>query len=304
MNNLVHVEDAMNCKNAVLVGALFLLPGQFAQAESPSKLDQMISPISNPINFEDPRIKTELHPFFAYHDLNNDFVTEGGEVTAWAAQARIALTDRLALIATKDGYMNFSPKKALDDSDGSLNLEGGLKYALFVDENEGQIFSTGLKYQVATGDPDVFQGQGDGLLIPFVSGGASVGGMNLLASTQLRVAMDSDDSSFWDMSVHADYPIDNFYPLIELNLFHVYDAGKRLPIGGEGDDLLDLGASGADSATTLNMAVGARYRIADWCDVGVAFEFPLANDEGVFGNRLYVDAVFTLPDWTLMDSLS
>lgn len=270
-----------------------------ADEGSANKLDNMISPITNPINFEDPRISTEVRPLYVYHDVNDDFITTGGEVQAVAAQARIALTDRLALIATKDGALRLRSDEVLADQSGALNLEGGLKYAAYMNKEDGQIVSLGLKYQAATGSPRIFQGQGEGLIIPFVSAAAAVGPVNVIGETQLRDAVSDTDSSFWDVSLHADYPIENFYPTVELNMFHVYEGGDRLPLPGEGADVLDIGASGAAGDTTVNMAVGLRYRLCKYADFGVGYEFPLTSGDDVFGQRMVVDFIVKAPDWTL-----
>lgn len=282
---------------------LVFLMSNTALADNHSAVDKMISPISNPINFEDPRITTELRPFYAFHELNNDFVTEGGQVQAWAAQARIAITERLGFIAVKDGYIENQYDAVLDDDGGALNLEAGLKYAFY--KTEHTIISGGLKYQIASGSPDIFQGRGDGIITPFITGGTHVGGFNFIGMTQVRAAVNGDDSSFWDLSLHADYPLlEQLFPTLELNLFHVYNGGDRTMLPGEGADLLNIGANGADGDTTVNLAVGTRYRFCDWIDGGIAFEFPLTNGEDVFGERLYVDVIFKALNWNLVDALS
>ena len=284
---------------SVAMSVLSLNSKEASAEEQGDLLRQMIRPIADPINFEDPRIINEIHPFFVYHDLNDDFVTGGGQVTAWAAQIRIALTEDLALIANKDGYLNLQADEVLNDASGSLNLEGGLKYAIYKDAAEGEIVSAGVKYQAATGDPDIFQGQGDGIITPFVSAAAYLGGINVMGSTELRIAVNDDDSSFWDVNFHANYPIGDFYPLVELSMFHVYDAGNRLPLPGEGADVLNLGASGADGDTTVNLSVGARYRLCPNSDIGVSYTFPLDEDQDVFGTRWTTDLVVSWYDWTL-----
>ncbi|MCB0360513.1 MAG: hypothetical protein KDD44_12780, partial [Bdellovibrionales bacterium] len=268
-------------------------------AETPNALDNMISPITNPLQFEDPRITTEVRPAYVYHGLDNDFVTQGGDVQLWAAQARIAITDRLGLIATKDGYLEINGDEVVTDANGSANLAGGLKYAVVMDEAAGEILTLGLRMEIPTGDPEVFQGQGDGILAPMVSGAMALGDFNVMGFTQLRLALDDDDSTFWDTSLHVDYPIGNFYPVVELHMFHVADAGNRIGLEGEGADVINFGSSGADGDTTLNMGVGARYRICKSLDVGVGYEFPLTNDEDVFGWRLTTDLIARI-DWTLL----
>lgn len=67
--------------------------------------DNLISPISNPVNFEDPRSLTEIRPIYVYHSIDDKFITQGGSVQLWALQLRYAIDDRLSVIATKDGYV-------------------------------------------------------------------------------------------------------------------------------------------------------------------------------------------------------
>lgn len=271
--------------------ALCVVPN--CQAEN--KLEQMISPVTNPLNFEDPRVSSEIRPVFAYHKINNDFITGGGDVKLIAAQARFKLSDRLALIATKDGYFDINADEVLDDQEGAANLEAGLKYVLHQDEEAGEIFTAGMRYQFATGSPDVFQGEGDGVIAPLFSAGMVAGGFNILSSTELRVAVNEEDSTFWDLSVHADYPIGNFYPLIETNMYHVVDAGSRIGLEGEGADVINFGSSGADGNTVVTLGVGARYRVLSWLDFGAAYETALTDGEDVFDWRVTTDAIIRLP---------
>ncbi|MCB0343597.1 MAG: hypothetical protein KDD66_00695 [Bdellovibrionales bacterium] len=274
----------------LIVAAVYFAPGRVL-AEG-SRLDGMISPINNPLVFEDPRITTEVRPAYVYHDLDSDFATGGGSVQLIAAQARLALTDRLGLIATKDGYLIIKPDQVLPDTEGSANLEAGLKYAFYVDEDAGSIATAGLRYQIATGDPEVFQGEGDGLISPFLSGAMAAGDFNLMGFTQLRLPFNSDDSTFWDVSFHADYPIGNLYPVFEANFFHVLSEGERIPITGEGADVINFGASDLDGKSTLNLGVGLRYRFAKWLDGGVGWEFDVLNNDDVYGWRITTDLIF------------
>jgi len=113
----------------------------FTTATSPAA-DQdwkagLIAPVANPIYFEDPRITSELRPIFIQHWLPDTFdfaggtVPLGGEVRVYALQIRYALTERLGLIATKDGYIEFKPGGALTANHGYgfADLAAGLKYA-------------------------------------------------------------------------------------------------------------------------------------------------------------------------------
>src|SRR5690242_2810036 len=92
--------------------------------------DETISPVANPLFFEAPQIQSEVRPLFVQHNIDNNFITGGGEVRVYAVQLRYALTERLALIATKDGYIEFKPNTALPHKNGWADLAAGLKYAV------------------------------------------------------------------------------------------------------------------------------------------------------------------------------
>lgn len=280
--------------SALFFTAIFsMLPGK-ALADD-SRLDSMVSPVSNPVNFEDPRASSDVRVIYMFHKLDGDFITGSGDVQLWAAQARLALTDRLAFIATKDGYVQLNADKVLDDDEGSANLAAGFKYAVLKDDAAGTIGTVGLRYELASGSPEVFQGQGDGVLNPFFSGAVAVDDLNLMGYTGLRIPMDSADSGFWDLSLHADYQLGNFYPLVELNLVHVYDAGNRIGLDGEGFDVINFGSSNSEGSTVVTAAVGGRYRACKWADLGLSYEFALTDRKDVFDWRLTTDIIFGLP---------
>src|SRR3546814_9650748 len=63
-----------------------------------------VPPLTNPVFNETPYITTEARAIYLYNRLPDDFVTGGGYVNLVALQLRLALTERLGFIATKDGY--------------------------------------------------------------------------------------------------------------------------------------------------------------------------------------------------------
>ena len=103
-----------------------------------------ISPVGNPIFFEDPRIETGARLIFLYNRVGDDFglnlggtkVNLGGaDIFAYGAQLRWAVTPRLAIIATNNVGISFRPDNpipgtAFDDADGYSDLDVGIKYAL------------------------------------------------------------------------------------------------------------------------------------------------------------------------------
>lgn len=281
----------MKTKLSVFLSGALLL---FANAVSAESLSQMISPVSHPVTFEDPRHSTELRPIFAYHEIDNGFVTEGGNVEVYALQFRAKITDDLSFLATKDGYVVLNPDAVVPDGDGAADLGLGFKYSVIREEDH--IVTTGLRYEIPLGDEDVFQGQGDGALNPFVSAGLTVGDVNLIAGTGLRIAMDDTDSSIWDLDLHADVKMGDFYPLVEVSLVHPYSSGDRLPIADEGQDFFNFGASQSAGENLVIGGVGARYRVTDDIDLGAVYQFPLDRGEGtqILDWRFTTDVIIRL----------
>jgi hypothetical protein len=244
------------------------------------RLAEISSPISAPTIFEDPRIENELRPIFIYHQLDEDFVTQGGNVRIFALQARFKVTDDLAIIATKDGYVQLRPDAVLPDEDGFGNVALGAKYALYQCPSEGQIVTAGLRYEIPMGDDDVLEGEGDGSFNPFVSAATAVGPMNVVASTGFRLPIDDEDSSFYDANLHFDTALDFFHPALEFNLVHTIDGGGRLPIADESPDYFNFGSVHATGQNIVTGAVGGRFDLSDSLTLGVAYQVPLNRGTG------------------------
>lgn len=297
------------CASHMVVAGLFAF-GLAVPALAESGFDEFISPVSNPVNFEDPRATTEVRPIFVFHDISNDFIgLQGGEAYVAAVQARLAIGDRLSLIATKDGYVWLRPDKeipgAVTHDDGFANIAAGLKYSLLRDEENLRIATVGLRYEAPSGDAQALQGKvfridgfddrGAGILNPFVSGGAAWENFHFLGYTGVRAALDDVDSSFLDVSFHADYQIDCVYPLFEVNWVQTIADGDRLPLGGEGFDFFNLGSTNGAGKGVVTAAWGVRWRALEFdkigVDLGSAIETPLTDREDLFGFRLTSDVI-------------
>ena len=277
-----------------------VVPLRFAPPAHAGALEDMISPVSAPTLNEDPRVDTELRPMFMYTSIAKDFVTRGGHYEVVAVQARAAITDRIGFIATKDGYVWLRPDQAVASNSGWANLAFGFKGALWKDEDTASIFTVGLRYEAPSGNQDVLQGRGDGLLNPFVSAAKGFDDVHLQMYAGPRIAISGQDSSFFDGSLHVDYQLWNLYPLAEVNWVYVYDAGRRLPITQEGFDLVDIGSSEAGGESVVTTALGLRYRILDDLDLGVTGEFPLTSDSAIFGWRVTTDLIWRPMGWAAL----
>jgi hypothetical protein len=279
-------------KSLSLAFALTATIASSSFAESKA-FDNFVSPVSNPVNFEDPRTLTEIRPIYIYHKIDDNFVTGGGQAQIFALQARAALTDRLSLIATKDGYVHLQPDSVLNDDKGFANIAAGLKYAFYQDPTNGVIASAGFRYEAPSGEKEVLQGNGDGVFNPFSSVAFSLCKWNFMAGTGFRVPANHNDSTFYDFDAHVDYDFGWFRPLFELNLTNVIDPGRRLPIADEGQDFFNIGSSLSRHKTMLTGAAGARFILSDRVTSGVAYQFPIAQGAGTY-----------ITDWRLTTDLT
>jgi len=262
-----------------------------------------VPPLTNPVFNETPYITTELRGIYMYNEIpdGDDFVTDGGNIHLGALQLRVALTERLGFIATKDGYADANFNEVLDDESGFANIAFGLKYAILSDPESESILTAGLRYELPiagleTGGIEL-QGHGNGFINPFVTGATTFGDLGLQASLGANVALDTEvDTSILHYSLHADYEVfENFFPLIELNGFTPIDHGNRLTgaLGKlDGIDLLNFGSD--DRGTTITAGGGFRYRFTDNVQIGVGIETPLTDQKDtIMEYRAYGDIVIS-----------
>ncbi len=283
------------------------------------------------------------------HTLNslglNGLQQPGGHAQILSLQARLKLTDRLAFIATKDSYVWLDPEhdvaNVVKEGSGYADVAAGLKYNFFRDLTLPALLTAGLRYETPTGEPQALQGsvfrthnlsalnpglkdldlneRGNGMLNVFLSGVWGHENLHLLAYTGPRLALSGIDSSFYDLSVHADYKTAwNIYPLVELNWIHVLQGGSRLrpledtlralagdqslKLDQEGFDFFNLGAPSAGGSDLATLGLGWRWRILDNLDVlgqqggidfGVVAELPIgSNTQSIFDWRVTSDFVF------------
>lgn len=274
----------------------------------------LVRPITNPTLFDLAVPTTNIRPIFAYHALP-DFVNTtagnlpvGGHVEVYALQFEYALTERLSIVATKDGYINFEPDATLADTSGFANLGGGLKYAFILDPEAGRALSGSMTFEFPTGNSDVFQGAGDGSVNLILSGVQTIDDWQFAGGAGVSLPFSGQQSTTGFLSAHASYEVTPwFIPLVELNWFSVLDAGDgRRAFNGqaggvvpviaefEGSDFFNIGAGNADRNRNLvTAAVGFRSKITDRIQTGVAYEIPLTDEENsVIESRLTLDLVW------------
>lgn len=303
----------MKTTSLTLSAAAVLAAGLVSNSNAAEALtwkDKAVSPVTNPIFFEEPHITTEARAIFAYHRIGDDLLNglglngiSEGDVRVYALQLRYAINDRLALIATKDGYTDIQfdhPALAPFSRAGFNDLAAGLKYAFIVDDKNEFILTGGLKIELPTGNQKVFQGNGSGEWDVFVSSAKSWGDFRAVGSAGVRLPNDfSAESSSTHYSVQFDYyTCQYFIPFVSANGHTVITSGNSnfaLPAGGlnvEGFDLINFGADSADGRTQIVGGVGFRSKLCKHVDLGFAYESSLTSPKGLFKDRFTVDLVF------------
>lgn len=287
-------------KNSLYTASLGIVAfSSLAKAEGNDRLADMISPAFSPVTFEDPRALSEARLLYVNHQIDKKFVTEGGDAQVYALQLRYAITDKLSFIATKDGYVDFNPAKNVAKDEGFADVEAGLKYTLAEDKEKGFIASGQLRYLIPVGNKEVFQGEGDGVIHPSVSGAyALCNNATLTAGTGLRVPVNGNDSMFWDVDAQLDYRIPvsddvSIYPLVGFSFIKTTSGGDRLGIADEGQDFFNFGATNAGGKDLASGIGGLRVRLAKNYDLGASYQVPLDRGEGtrILDYRWTFDAI-------------
>lgn len=312
----------MKNRTLVLLAALIAAPAYAGESTPPPATPPPASdpfalarrPITNPTLFDLAIPRTNIHPIFMYQSLPDKVATTlgelpvGGDFQVYAVQAEYAFNDKISLVATKDGYIDFNPDSTLTADEGFANIAAGLKYVLYSNLESGYAMSGTATVELPLGDSEVWQGEGDGAINLILNNLKMAGDWQLASSIGARIPFSDSDSTIGFASAHVSYAVtEKFMPLLELNWFHVFDDGageSRFPTqaGGavpavaqfEGGDLINLGASNASAnADIVTAAAGFRYLLTDSVELGAAFELPLTNDqENLMEYRITADLLW------------
>jgi len=289
---------------ALLTAALAARANAADTSAAESWLDNTISPVGNPIYFEDPKMTSEVRPIYMYHFLPDTFhfssgkVPLGGQVQVMALQLRYAVTDRLGIIASKDGYIQFQPKHTLAHQYGWADLAAGLKYAVIKSEEHQFILTPGFTLTVPTGSRDVYQGEGSGIWNIFASAEKGFDDLHVTVNTGFLIPNNfSENTAQLHYSAQVDYYVCQYFiPFAVANGYTILSNGNRnelpVPLDTEGYDLINFGSTDAQGTTQFTIGGGARSRIVKNVDVGVAYEFGVGNSIGIFQSRLTADLIW------------
>ncbi|MFO1487676.1 MAG: transporter [Verrucomicrobiota bacterium] len=212
------------------------------------------------------------------------------------------LTDRLAFIATKDGYVEFKPDATLGHGYGFADLAAGLKYAL-IDDRENQLIVTpGITVTLPTGNEHVFQSHGSGEENVFVSFAKGWDNFHTVGNIGLRIPNNPDKSTLQvHYSLQFDYYVHQYFiPFVALNGYTILSNGRStadqaltaVPLNTEGYDLINFGSSKAGGFTQMTIGAGARSKITKNVDIGAAYEVGIIKPVGIFDSRVTADVSF------------
>lgn len=302
MTNLVQTAKGAAIALMCLSGSAIAGDGPFGLnlmgsfSEGGFEHGQYVPPIGNPILNESPFITTEARPFYAYHSIPEDFVTDGGHANVVGFQVRVALTDRLAFLATTDGYTWLNFDQALPDDNGFNDIAVGFKYAVVSDPAAGLIITPGIRYTVPIGSLSSggldFNGNDAGYLNPFVTGAKIWGKTQVQGMVGAQIALGDTGTTSLLASGTASYEVfSGFYPMLEANLFAPIDGGDQIANSNlTGLDILDLGSSDPESVLTLG--AGFRYRAMDNLLFGLVADYNVLQDrDHAYDWRITTDLV-------------
>lgn len=246
-------------------------------------------PVSAGTTFESPVIETNLEAHAIHQTLPKDSIFGGGDFNVYAIQGRYAINDQWALIATKDGYIDFNPKVGKDEN-GWADVAAGFKTMVYENREDGVIVTPGLILETDVGNGEVFQGNGDGLLRPFVSAAWDDNEFNLIGCLGYNQPFDSNaESTSIDYHAHFSYEFTkDLLGLVEFNGITYTKSGEALPVNFEGGDLINLGSSDVAGNSVFSAAIGAAYRLGSQAQIGLTYEQPVGGRDDLLDDRIWV----------------
>ena len=254
---------------------------------------RFIEPVSNPIWFMDPRIRSRARAVFINQMIPEGSILQGGDLQVYALQISLALSDRVSFIANKDGYQTLQADAFNGaNTEGWADLAAGFQFNLIKDDAKKYILSAGLIYELSQGTREVFQGNGDGMWHFYFTAGKEFGddGRNHFISTvgwHLPNNPNGESESIY-YSFHFDHELkDGFYALWETNGIVYVQDGKRSAATVEGGDWLNLGAN-VQGNHFISMAWGLAYKLNSRTDLAAAYEVPITGREDLMDNRTTV----------------
>ena len=282
--------------------------------EREARFPGFVAPGVTPFLFEDPFTTSGLYFWGAWHQFPESSVFQGGDAGLVALQARVAITDRLSFIATKDGFLMIYPDNPVVwKSSGAVDIMAGLKYELVRMPESQFVLSPIVRFEAPIGSPRAFQGIGDGAALPSISFGKGFGELgaeklHLLGDVGVYIPFNSAKNSsyvWWD--VHFDYAaLPWLVPFVALSgQSWVSDGNGELRVntklgelslntveaalntgGFEGNDLTNLGSQNVAGTTVMIGAVGVRVPLPHGLSLSAAWQAPVTDTKFLFRQRV------------------
>lgn len=290
------------------------LPDLASSCHREQRLPGFVAPAVTPYLFEDPFTTTGLAFWGAWHEFPDSSVFQGGQAGLVALQARLAITDRLSFIATKDGYVTIYPDNPiLYKSSGAVDLGAGFKYELVRIPEWQFVLSPILRFEAPIGTPRAYQGNSDGAVLPSLSFGKGFGGLglpdlHLLGDVGVFIPFNNaKNSSYVWYDVHVDYAVLPWLvPFLALSgQSYVHDGNGDLKLetklgrlnlntaqaalgtgGFEGLDLTNLGSRGVANNSVVTGAVGVRVPLPHGVSLSAAWQAPLTDTRYIYRQRV------------------
>lgn len=269
------------------------LTGTRGVFQSDHEFDGFTGPLSNPVQFKDPRSLTEARLIYLSNwSRPSTPVIGGGAFQLYALQLRLALTERLQLFADKDGIVRLSPKGGSSVT-GLANIAAGAKYVFLRDVESQTLGSLAIQYEAPTGYANIFQNQGSGNLAAYFIFGKDFGnGYHALLQFGQNAAMNKLNSGYFMTSLHVDKRIGKLTPLYEVNWFYYNQSGTFLPtVNMEGGGLIGLGAGKIMGMNYVTNAIGFKYDLTPNAELGVGYEFQLSDRTMLMNNMVHAQLI-------------
>ncbi len=245
-----------------------------------------VHPLTSPYYNEDSFVTTDVRVWFLHHDFPKSSAIGGGTAQVYAAQIRVALTEKLQLVAYKDGYIDWDTA-AISDS-GYNDIAAGLKWNFIQDWDNQFHAAVGVGYELSTGSSSTLNDDDEWRFWASINKGYDR--LHLGANVNHHIADDKSDSKGFgnsdtlDWHLHADYYICKFFsPVVEINGFHTTNEGSTAPLLFSGVDVVNLGGGKSEDVVTIGL--GGEARPAENVAIRAAYEMPLTDQNDLFGYR-------------------
>jgi hypothetical protein len=263
--------------------------------------DCVVSPLTNPFLFEDPRALTEIRPLMIYQKIPSGQPNfGGGDIWYLGTQARLSFGDRFSLTLNKIGGIAVDANNpAYGKHFGFAELWLGPKVTIIRDPEYATLLAAGAQFQIPIGSGEVYQDTGSLSIVPYVSFSqrflaSRLGTFNAMASTGYSFSTNGERSDYFYLSGHLSFDVGNyhrFYPILEANWFQYTTNGSSRFIAGEGRDVINFG-SVAKGSSLVTGAIGGRVKLTRSTELGAAFELPIMGNRDFFQYRFTVDFIW------------